>query len=626
MAKKANRSGTFHRTFTINRAAIDKENRTMEVAFSSEEPVQRWHGYEILDHSEGSVDLSRLNNGGPFLKDHNTSNQVGVIEQSRVDPDRVGRATIRFSTSDRGEEEFQEFVSGIRSKISVGYLITDEGERDVEAEGRMEDLGDARVYRFKSWQPYEISSVAVPADDSVGVGRSEDFGAGVRSDEQDNPTQNNKPKEEMAKTEEGVVEAPQQRAIEVNEDEIIAKAQNAERKRQVEIRKFGKRASVAESEVDKAIEDGVEFGTFTRSFAEGSLATVAPSAPKPDLEIGMSQSDIKRFAIVKCMREMTTRRGLTGLEKEVSEATAERAGLDYEGAHIPLDVMLSDVNGNRRDLEAGDSAEGGYSVATDLGGMIELLRNKSRVMQLGATQLTGLVGDLSLPRQDGAATASWVDEEGTVPDTDQTFGQLALNPKRLAARTAYSDRLLAQSSISVEQFVRNDIMQITAIELDRTSLHGSGASNQPLGLDGTSGINSVTFGAAPTWAKVVEFETDVEGANGDIGTMAFLATPSVKGKWKTTVRVSGTDSIFLMNDNNEANGYPFTVTNNITGNIVFFGVWSELIVATWGAMSLITDPFTKAASGQRVITACSFHDIGVRQPSAFAVSTDAGNQ
>ena len=167
-------------------------------------------------------------------------------------------------------------------------------------------------------------------------------------------------------------------------------------------------------------------------------------------------------------------------------------------------------------------------------------------------------------------------------------------------------------------------MRVTGIALDLAALHGSGASNEPLGLDGTSGIGSVTFGGAPTWADVVEFETDVSAANGLTGNAAFLTSSSVRGKWKTTVKESGVARYLL--EDNEANGYELHVSENVTGNIVFFGVWSQLVVASWGAMSVIVDPYSKAASGQRVITVNSFHDVGVLQPSSFSVSSDAGNQ
>lgn len=629
MAVKPDANQERRRAFYITEKAIDEESRTVRVAFSSEKPVlthdrKRGQTYlEILDHGE-SVRLDRMTSGAPVLKDHDKLNQVGVVESAEIDKaERMGRATLRFSKSARGEEEFQDVKDGIRTKVSFGYL-PGKGEREPSL-----DQDGVPAFRFRSWQPYEISTVSIPEDDSVGVGRDFKGGDGIPSDSEDaEPEQDQTTNQTRTMATEAPAAEPKQPEVDVNK--LTSDIRNQERERAKALRAFGNRVSIADSEIDKAINDGVEFETFTRSFAEGAIATVkaseGPKAPLYDLEIGLNSKERARFSVVKAMRELSNPRGgLTGLEKEVTDECVRAFKLEDGGdrLHIPTDIMVGD--GRRRDLEAGVSAEGGYTVATDLGGMIDLLRNKAMVLQLGATQLTGLKGNLSLPRLDGAATASWVDEEGSVSETAQTFGQLALTPNRLAARTAFSDQLLAQSSVSVENVVRADLMRVTAIELDRAALHGSGASNQPLGLDGTSGIGSVTFGGAPTWADVVEFETDVAAANGMIGSASFLTSAAVRGKWKTTVKVASTDSRFLC-ENNEANGYPLYVSENVTGNIVFFGVWPELIVATWGAMSVIVDPYSKAQTGQRVVTVCSFHDIACRQPSAFSVSTDAGNQ
>lgn len=614
------------RAFYITQKVIDEKERTVRVAFSSEKPVKTYdraanRAYlEILEHGS-DVDMSRMRSGAPVLKDHDKLNQVGVVEDAEIDSaERVGRATLRFSRSARGSEEFQDVADGIRTKISFGY-IPGKGERapDLDSEG-------LPAFKYRAWMPYEISTVSVPEDDSVGVGREANFGGEEDSAKDEKPTSTQPSTTQQTRTMSDTATLPEPKAPEVDLAELTRKIRADELDRAKQIRAFANRVSISDSEVQKAIDSGVEFNTFTRSFTEGAIATVKPNAPLANLELGMNSRERARFSMVKGIRDLG-KRGLEGIEREVHEACIRDLGLaDGERSfHIPLDIMASDINGRRRDLEAGTSSEGGYSVATDLGGMIELLRNQAKVLELGATQLTGLRGNLSLPRQDGAATASWVDEEGSISASAQTFGQLALTPNRLAAQTKYSDQLLAQSSIGIEQFVRNDLMRVTAIELDRAALHGSGASNQPLGLDGTSGIGTLTFGGTPTWADIVEFETDVAAANAMTGNAAFLVSAATRGKWKTTVKVSSTDSRFLMEDN-EANGYIVHVSNNITGNVVFFGVWSQLAVATWAAMSITVDPYTAAATGQRVVTTCSFHDIGVLQPSSFSVSTDSGAQ
>lgn len=153
------------RTLVVERAAVNEENRTVELAFSSEEPYERWWGVEILDHQKKSIRLDRLKAGGPLLCDHNPSDIVGVIESVRIDADLVGRAVVRFGKSARAEEVYQDVLDGIRRNVSVGYVIH-------SAELVKTGKDEVDTYRVTDWEPYEVSLVAVPADATVGVGRS----------------------------------------------------------------------------------------------------------------------------------------------------------------------------------------------------------------------------------------------------------------------------------------------------------------------------------------------------------------------------------------------------------------------------------------------------------------------
>ncbi len=103
--------------------ALDTEARTVELAFSSEEPCERWWGVEVLDHSTSSIRLGRLMQGGAVLMDHDTRDQVGVVESVRIDADRVARAVVRFGRSVRASEVFQDVIDGIRRNVSVGYMV-----------------------------------------------------------------------------------------------------------------------------------------------------------------------------------------------------------------------------------------------------------------------------------------------------------------------------------------------------------------------------------------------------------------------------------------------------------------------------------------------------------------------
>jgi len=153
-----------HRSFELNQRAINEEDRTIEIAFSSEAEVERGYGTEVLDHRAESVRLDRLNNGGAFLMEHNRNDQIGVVERAWIDDDKKGRAVVKFSKSARAEEIFQDVKDGIRRLVSVGYRIH---EMDSE---KMD--GGRESIRATDWEPFELSLVSIPADDSVGVGRA----------------------------------------------------------------------------------------------------------------------------------------------------------------------------------------------------------------------------------------------------------------------------------------------------------------------------------------------------------------------------------------------------------------------------------------------------------------------
>lgn len=158
------------RSIQLDRAMLDEESRTIELAFSSETPYERWFGIEILSHDSESMRMDRLASGSaPLLRDHNNSikSQIGVIESASIGADRVGRARVRFGKSEDDEEIYQKVLDGIISNVSVGYIIH-------EAKLISTDKKGVDTFRITDWEPLEISLVAVPADSTVGVGRSID--------------------------------------------------------------------------------------------------------------------------------------------------------------------------------------------------------------------------------------------------------------------------------------------------------------------------------------------------------------------------------------------------------------------------------------------------------------------
>jgi len=603
------------RALDVARESIDPETRTVELAFSSEEPVDRSFGTEILDHSPTSVRTARLENGGPVLVDHNPTDQVGVVEKVSIDGDRRGRVQVRFGRGQRANEIFNDVVDGIRRSVSVGYRIHEMKQERV-GKGATPD-----VFRAVDWEPLEVSLVSIPADVTVGVGRSGGDSAPVLIHSIREETQ-------MENIQTQVAPAPAP-AVDVRVLENDVRARELDRVRG--IRKLGDTFKVADM-AERAIGEGVALDQFRASVIDHLERT----RPVPSSEIGMSEREVKSFSFVRAINALanpTDRRAqeAAAFEFEASRAAAEKLGRASRGITVPVDVLA-------RDLLVGTSTAGGHTVQTDLmaNDFITLLRNRSYMMQV-ATVMSGLNGNVAIPRHTTAATAYWVAENGAPTESQQAFDQVTLTPKTVGAFTDFSRRLTLQSSIDVEAFVRNDLATILALEIDRVALHGSGASNQPTGIAATAGIGSVaggTNGAAPSWANIIALESAVAVANADVGNLAYCTNAKARGKLKSVEKATNTGMFVYTEGSTPLNGYQAVITNQVASNLVkgtsgsvcsaiFFGNWRDLLIGMWSGLDLLVDPYTGSTAGTVRVVALQDVDIAVRHPESFAAMLDA---
>lgn len=599
------------RSFFVERSAVNEEARTVELAFSSEEPYDRFWGREILDHSPGSVRLGRLTTGGPLLMDHDSRDHVGVIESVQIGADRVGRAVVRFGRSARAEEVFRDVADGIRRNVSVGYLIHKAVLQELDKDA------DIEVYRVTDWEPLEISMVAVPADASVGVGREADI----------NP---------LTTIEEKIM--PE--AKEVNVQEIEARGASAgrdsEAKRASEIITIGE-----QYKHEKLAAQYVREGKTVEEFKAALLQKLA-SAPLPTAEIGMSDKEAQRFSFLRALNALANpgdRRAQEAakFERECSDAVGSKMGRAAQGFYVPVEVQ-------KRDLNVGTATAGGHTVATNLlaANFIDLLRNRMMVMRMGAQMLPGLVGNIAIPRATGGATAYWVAESGAPTESQPSFDQVPMSPKTVGAYSDISRKLLLQSSMDVEGFVRNDLANVVGRAIDLAAINGSGASNQPTGILNTSGIGDVaggTNGLAPTWAHIIELWSDIAVANADFGTIGILTNAKVIGKLMSTLKASGVAGYIVENfpdDSGITNtgGVRTGVSNQVPSNLtkgtssgvcsaLINGNWNDLIIGQWGALDLMVDPYTGSTSGTVRVVALQDVDIAVRHPESFSAMKDA---
>jgi HK97 family phage major capsid protein len=283
---------------------------------------------------------------------------------------------------------------------------------------------------------------------------------------------------------------------------------------------------------------------------------------------------------------------------------------------------------------------GGDTVATNLlaADFITLLRNAMALIPMGIRTLSDLNGNIAIPRQTGGATGYWVAESGAPTESQQAFDQVTMTPKTVGAFTDISRKLLLQSSMDVEAFVRQDLATVLGLAIDLAGIAGTGADNQPRGILATSGIGSVaggTNGAAPTWAHIVELETAVAVDNAAIGNLGYLTNAKVRGKLKTTQKFADTNGMPVWEGGDTPlNGYRAGVSNQVPGNLtkgtasgvasaIIFGNFADLLMGMWGGLDLLVDPYTHSTSGTVRIRALQDVDVAVRHPESFSAMLDA---
>lgn len=385
-----------------------------------------------------------------------------------------------------------------------------------------------------------------------------------------------------------------------------------------------------------------------------------PEANRPDPMLGMGPRDVERYSFTRALLAQASRnwRGAE-LEREASEATAKALGLTAQGFFVPVDVMISrslarvqtprgwQYQPLRADLTKTPATAGGNLIQTDLlaASFIELLRNRMMVQAAGATILGDLIGDVAIPRQTGGATAYWVaDNTDITAESTPTIGQVSLTPKTVGAYTDISRKLLKQSSIDVENFVRGDLSAVLARAIDLAAIHGAGGGTEPTGILATSGIGAIFAGgaaavgdnpngAAPVWADVINLETEVAIDNADIGTLAYMTNARMRGKLKQTAKYAGTDSATIWGSGAEPlNGYMAHITNQVSSALtkgagtglsaMIFANWADLLMGMWGTLDILADPYTGDVAGRVRVIALQDVDIAVRHAESFAAGVD----
>jgi HK97 family phage major capsid protein len=582
-----------HRAMELDKGPIDEEKRTAMIAVSSEEPVQRSFGNEILEHTPEAIDLSFLASGrAPLLLDHHPEKVIGIVESVELDSEtRRLRAKVRFGRNGLAAEAFDDVVDGIRANISVGYSIN-----------KLEKRGND-TYVAKSWKPVEASLVSIPADVTVGIGRSSEPS-----------TQTETPHiEVISMSEENVVDVAA----------VQSEARKAEQKNAAQIVELGARHGKSDL-AQRAISEGRSIEEFRGQLLEeiGSQKALESN------EIGLSKQEVRSFSLLRAVNALANphdrkAQEAAAFEFECSRAAAEQYGRSAQGVMLPTEVLRN----WKRDMNTTDEAAL-FSDDFRGGEFIDVLRNSSSVMQAGARMLNGLSGDVKIPKKATASASSWVTEGNPVSESEMTVSSVSMTPRHLGAFTDITRQLLQQSSLSVEALVRDDLAQAIALAIDLGALSGNGTGGAPTGIKSTAGINTVDFGTAPvlvpSFAQVVEMETKVAEDNALMGNLAYIMNAAMVGALKTTEKATGTAQ-FVVEPGGTVNGYRAILSNQAAAGDAYFGNFSDLLIGFWSGLDILVDPYAGATSGNVRIIAMQTCDVAVRHAVSFCLGNDGGS-
>jgi len=597
-----------YRAMHLDDKAIDEETRTVRVGVSSEEPVKRQFGMEVMDHTKENMNLEFLNSGrAPLLLDHDMEKQIGVVESVELDENaRRLRASVRFGKGEQASEVFNDVVDGIRQNISVGYRV----DKKVEREDDPEDY-----YRVAT-TPMEISIVSIPADQSnlVGVGRS--------SSETLKSTIQIKEKDMSEKIDLDAVRAEAAKSASKNAKEIMTLA-----------RKHNK-ADLGED----AIGRGIDIAEF-----RGELLDVIGNDKPLDTPVTVIEQSAKEkrtYSLGRMIQAQVTGDWKdAGYERELSEEITKRTGKQSQGMYVPdfawrSGVMTTAATG----AIAGENVTDQFVPTIQRGDLfIEALRAKQVMANLGVTYLGGLTNRVRMPKIATGAAAGFVEEAGDVSDQSPTDAGVTLQPRTLGAFATMSRLLMLESVPAIEQIVQDDLLRSIADKIEYYAINGSGSSGQPTGILNDGNVNNLDISAgtdvaALTWADITDLVKLVEEDNGVVNaaTLGFLTNPKVKAKMANTVKVATTDSVMLLNDPwNAIYGYKAEFTNNVPSDLdpgdggsdasaMIFGDFSQLMVGLFGAPSIIVDPYSGSKSGDVQISVMQEVDVALRNAISFA--------
>ena len=468
-------------------AAIDVDKRTVDMSILSEEPIQQWwFGRVILDHKKTAVRMDRMNAGAPLLLNHRTDQQIGVLENVRIKDGKL-RATARFSRSALAEEIFQDVRDGIRRNTSGGFVI-----HEIKLEKKKD--GEPDTYRALDWEPFEGSIASIPADISVGAGRSLDD-----PDENEEETETAATRTAKTPSTERIkpMKTPEEEAAEAAAAALAART--PAQLLQARTTEFIDTAALfGETEEQKtrfratarklALDDAATIDTLKRDILASMKESQAPLVPVPADRAGAIQ-----FGYASKPRHF---KGERAAEK------AYRFGQWFRAA------CLGDVGAQtwcrdngvllQRAQQEGVNEKGGFLVPPEFGNDMIDLREEFGVFRRLAKIVPMASDTRSDPRRTGGLTAYFVGESDPGTVSDKTWDRITLTARKLMCMARLSTEISEDSVVSLGDDLAGEMAYAFANKEDDCGFNGDGSS--PYG--GIVGVRAALLGLSGTIANI----------------------------------------------------------------------------------------------------------------------------
>ncbi len=637
-----------------------------EIAFSSEQPYQRrfWDEQnqemvvldEILVHTPEAVDLSRLNNNAPLLFNHIFDNHIGVVCNARIDADKVGRALVKFSKHGTLSNDIRnKVIEGTMEKISVGYDIKE--YRIDYAKGQL---------IVTKWEPFEISFVTVPADDSVGLNRSLNtitVNLEAKRDMTKEQIEEIKEEQEPAQVEETPVEEnkepevekTQERQVEENkEDENLEDGKDAKHPESVdddsstvreteEVKEEREAAPVEEEKTEEVAERSEEDEEEIREIARElniddeelkralAIKDMTPeafrtkalnnitNAQRNNEQINKEQIMEKTFDLNNVIRSLVDGEALGANEAEFSAmaatATMQRGRAARGGSvFVPAAAMRAAAAGNTKaDLTAITDEK----LMTE--SYIEMLMPESVLGRLGVTVYSGLTAPTAIPKMTKSSVDAFgfVDENGAAPEGKAEFANVKLSPKTFAGGNPIS-RQSIKTVPGIATLITDHINQAVRIKLEQLILSDKANDRGPAGLvKQLVDASRVTKKAAFTYKDFLKEIAKLTDAGVPAQSIKFAMSGATAAELESTLKDNGVSGYII--ENGKLAGYEVVTSGVIPADHIVLGDFSGITIGEWGGLELDMDDTTYRAQSAIVPRIWVDLDYVVTQPEALKV-------